>query len=296
MSMPITESVNDATSHLDQCSTLEMCQLINKNDAQVAIAIERALPQIAAVIDAIHHAFAKGHRLFYIGAGTSGRLGVLDASECPPTFGTDPQLVQGIIAGGDRALRDAVEGVEDDSPAGVADVEAFGIQEGDVLVGISASGNPAYVVEALKSARAKGAVTAALVCNPDAAMITYADHAIVTVVGPEVLAGSSRLKAGTSQKLVLNMLTTGAMIKWGKTYGNLMVDVKASNEKLLRRALNLVMRVAGVDEAKAKAALDQCNQRVKPAILVASGKVKNHDAALALLDKHAGRLRGCLEE
>jgi N-acetylmuramic acid 6-phosphate etherase len=294
-SLPVTESQNPKTADLDQLSTLVMLECINQEDQKVASAVKKALPQIAEVVDTIHHALANDHSLYYIGAGTSGRLGVLDAAECPATFSTSSSLVQAIIAGGETALRHPIEGAEDDGELGIRNVRQYGVSRGDVLVGISASGNPAYVVEALRHAKEEGVITVSLTCNPHAQANEIADFSIVTEVGPEVLSGSSRLKAGSAQKMVLNMLTTASMVKLGKTYGNLMVDLKASNEKLKIRAVSLVMQIAKVDKEAAQHALDRCNGQVKLAVLLALNLAANPKEAQHHLDAHKGRLRACLE-
>ncbi len=293
-----TELVNPGTKGIDVLATAQMLAVMNGEDQKVAEAVQAAIPAIAVVVDKIVEAFGAGGRLIYVGAGTSGRLGVLDASECVPTFSVPPELVVGVIAGGDVALRHPVEGAEDDGAAGVADLKAIDVCGKDVVVGVSASGNPAYVVSALEAAKAQGAYTAAVTCTPEAKIAMVADAVIVTVVGPEVVAGSSRMKAGTAQKLVLNMLSTGAMIRWGKTYaddaGNWMVDVKATNEKLKARAVRLVVRLAGVDAAAAQAALEANNYAVKPVLLMLMGNV-DFEAAVKLLDAVSGRLRVALE-
>ncbi|MFN9690583.1 MAG: N-acetylmuramic acid 6-phosphate etherase [Vampirovibrionales bacterium] len=295
ISLPVTELQNPHTADLDQLPTLAMLERINQEDQKVALAVKKALPQIAEVVDAIHHALANDHSLYYIGAGTSGRLGVLDAAECPATFSTASSLVQAIIAGGETALRFPIEGAEDDGDLGIRNVRQYGVSRGDVLVGISASGNPAYVVEALRHAKEEGVITVSLTCNPHAQANEIADFSIVTEVGPEVLSGSSRLKAGSAQKMVLNMLTTASMVKLGKTYGNLMVDLKASNEKLKIRAVSLVMQIAKVDKEAAQHALDRCNGQVKLAVLLALNIAGNPKEAQCHLDAHKGRLRACLE-
>ncbi len=295
ISHPITESQNPHTMDLDQVSTLEMLERMNQEDQQVAFAVKRALPQIAQVVDVIYNALSSDHSLYYIGAGTSGRLGVLDAAECPATFSTPSSLVQAIIAGGETALRFPIEGAEDDGDLGIRNIRQYGVGHGDVLVGISASGNPAYVVEALRHAKEEGVITVSLTCNPDAQANEVADFAIVTEVGAEVLSGSSRLKAGTAQKMVLNILSTASMVKLGKTYGNLMVDLKASNEKLKARALHLVMLIAKVDKEAAQHALDRCNGQVKLAVLLALNLAPNPKEAQTHLDAHKGRLRACLD-
>ena len=227
LSTLITEQRNPNSMHVDSLSALEIVQLMNKEDKQVPLAIEKCLPQIAQAVECIVAAFQQGGRLVYIGAGTSGRLGVLDASECPPTFGVSPEMVKGIIAGGERALRHPIEGAEDSKTHAVVDLQTIQFSSKDVLVGIAASGRTPYVIGALEYAKSLGSVTVSIASNPNSAMANIVDIAIDTVVGPEVLTGSSRLKSGTAQKLVLNMLTTASMILMGKCYQNLMVDVQA---------------------------------------------------------------------
>lgn len=255
---------------------------MNNEDSTVTEAIQAALPQIEGAIDAIYHSLKNNGRLFYIGAGTSGRLGVLDAAECPPTFCTPPELVQAIIAGGETAMFTAVEGAEDDLEGGAKDLESRGFTESDVVVGIAASGRTPYVIGALKYARSLGAVTVALACNQNAEISKYADHKIEVVVGPEILSGSTRLKAATAQKMVLNMLTTTTMIKLGKVYDNLMVDLHASNIKLVERAKRIVMDIAGVTYEQAEEALSQTNQKVKPAIVMLAAGVSVEKANEAI--------------
>ena len=268
-SLGATEQRNPASLEIDRLSTREILEVMNQEDARVPAAVREALPQIARVVDEIVARWRQGGRLFYFGAGTSGRLGVLDASECPPTFSSPPEQVQGFIAGGDRALRRSVEAAEDRPESGAADVAAAGVGERDVVVGIAASGATPYVLGALREARVRGAFTASLACNRGAPVSALADAPIEVVVGPEVVTGSTRLKAGTAQKLVLNMLTTAAMIRSGKVYGNLMVDLTASNEKLRRRARRIVATVCGVGEDEAAPLLEQTGYRAKPAILMA---------------------------
>ncbi|XVJ51176.1 MAG: N-acetylmuramic acid 6-phosphate etherase [Vampirovibrio sp.] len=290
-----TESNTPSTKDLDVLSTQDILRLMNAEDQRVALAVQAALPEIAEVVDVIYKAFETDHSLYYIGAGTSGRLGVLDAAECPPTFSTPSSLIQAILAGGETALRHPIEGAEDDGELGIRNIRQNGVSRGDVLIGISASGNPAYVLEALRHAKEQGVITVSLTCNPNAEANEIADYRIVTDVGPEILQGSSRLKAGTAQKMVLNMLSTVSLIKLGKTYGNLMVDVKASNKKLKQRAVSLVETVAKVPTEAAQHALDRCQGQVKPAILLALNKVSNFKEAQHLLQEHQGRLRACLE-
>ena len=264
-----TEQRNPASLDVDTRSTVEILDLINQEDQRVPLAVRAALPQIARAVDEVVARWRRGGHVFYFGAGTSGRLGVLDASECPPTFSSPPEQVQGAIAGGDAALRRSVEGAEDHPEGGAADVQRSGVGPDDVVVGIAASGTTPYVEGALREARQRGACTVSLACNRDAPISKLADIAIEVEVGPEVVTGSTRLKAGTAQKLVLNMLTTASMIRSGKVYGNLMVDLTASNVKLRRRARRIVSTVTGVSEDEAAALLEQTSYRAKPAILMA---------------------------
>lgn len=264
----VSEARNPATMQIDLMSTPEILAAINGEDTKVAEAVKHELPQIAIAVDRIVEAFRAGARLIYMGAGTSGRLGVLDASECPPTFGVPEGMVIGLIAGGDRALRHPIEGAEDDRNEGQRDLEKIGLTAQDVVVGIAVSGRTPYVIGALEHAKAMGATTVALSCNPDSTIARLADIAISPVVGPEALTGSTRLKSGTAQKLVLNMLTTASMIRIGKTYQNLMVDVNASNEKLLARAVRIVMQATDCTPQQAEAALEMTDNDVKLAILV----------------------------
>ena len=260
-----TEARNPATEHIDQLPTLDMLRLINQEDATVVAAVAATLPQVAEAVDEIARRFQDGGRLFYIGAGTSGRLGVLDASECPPTFSVPPSLFQGIIAGGDSALRRSSEQSEDSPEQGAADLAAAGFTGQDVLVGIAASGRTPYVLGALQHANPLGALTIALTCVPNSEMAALADIAITPVTGPEVLTGSTRLKAGTATKLVLNMLSTAVMIRTGAVYGNLMVNVQPSNAKLVDRAHRIIMAATGVDEPTAAELLAEAGT-VKKAI------------------------------
>lgn len=263
-----TERRNPQTAHIDELDTLAMVTLINNEDQTVPLAVRDVLPQIAAAIDLIADKLRCGHRLIYIGAGTSGRLGILDAVECPPTYGTSPDLVQGLIAGGLPAIFKAQEGAEDNPELARQDLEDIGLQRGDVLVGIAASGRTPYVIGGLTYARELGAATIALSCSAVSTIAELADIAITPVTGPEAITGSTRMKAGTAQKLVLNMLSTGTMIKLGKVYGNLMVDVKTSNLKLEERARRIVMEAADCTREDAIAALDAANGNAKLAILL----------------------------
>lgn len=289
----ITEQRNPNSMQLDSLSAQELVALINREDQQVALAVEKCLPQIALAVEKIVAAFECGGRLVYVGAGTSGRLGVLDASECPPTYGVKPEMVVGLIAGGDHALRHPIEGAEDNVQQGQADLEEIDFSARDVLVGISASGRTPYVLGALNYAKQLGATTVSIASNPKSKMAEVADIAIETVVGPEVLTGSSRMKSGTAQKLVLNMLTTASMVLIGKCYQNLMVDVQASNKKLKARALKIVMEATECDNEAAANVLAKANGQVKLAILM---QLSGLDAleAQSLLDKSNGKLRQAL--
>ncbi|MDF4802052.1 N-acetylmuramic acid 6-phosphate etherase [Vibrio parahaemolyticus] len=268
LSRLVTESRNPASAEIDTLSTIEMLQVINEEDQKVALAVKAVLPQIAKTVDAITAAFANGGRLVYMGAGTSGRLGILDASECPPTYGTHPDMVIGLIAGGHQAILKAVENAEDDVKMGQDDLKALHLTKHDVVVGIAASGRTPYVLGGLEYAKSIGATTASIACNPECAMAKAADIAILPIVGAEVVTGSSRMKAGTAQKLVLNMLTTGAMIRSGKVFGNLMVDVEATNAKLIQRQTNIVVEATGASKEEAERALNACDRHCKTAILM----------------------------
>ncbi len=294
LSTLITEQRNPNSMHVDSLSAFEIVQLMNKEDKQVPLAIEKCLPQIAQAVECIVAAFQQGGRLVYIGAGTSGRLGVLDASECPPTFGVSPEMVKGIIAGGERALRHPIEGAEDSKTHAVVDLQTIQFSSKDVLVGIAASGRTPYVIGALEYAKSLGSVTVSIASNPNSAMANIVDIAIDTVVGPEVLTGSSRLKSGTAQKLVLNMLTTASMILMGKCYQNLMVDVQASNEKLKARAIHIVMQATDCDKALAEETLKQADQNAKLAIMMILSGLDRAQAE-ALLEKHQGKLQLALK-
>ena len=294
LSTLITEQRNPNSMHVDSLSALEIVQLMNEEDKQVPLAIEKCLPQIAQAVECIVAAFQQGGRLVYIGAGTSGRLGVLDASECPPTFGVSPEMVKGIIAGGERALRHPIEGAEDSKAQAVVDLQTIQFSSKDVLVGIAASGRTPYVIGALEYAKSLGSVTVSIASNPNSVMANIVDIAIDTVVGPEVLTGSSRLKSGTAQKLVLNMLTTASMILMGKCYQNLMVDVQASNEKLKARAIRIVMQATDCDKAIAEETLKQADQNAKLAIMMILSGLDLAQAE-ALLEKHQGKLQLALK-
>ncbi len=263
-----TEQRNPNTADIDRISTLEMVRRINDEDKKVAYAVEQELESVAQAVDAIYESLSSGGRLIYCGCGTSGRLGVLDAAECPPTYSTNPEMVQGIIAGGERAMFKAAEGAEDNADAGREDMQKIGLSAKDIVVGIAASGRTPYVLGAMAYAHEIGAKTVALTCNKASAMNEAADISIGVETGPEVITGSTRMKCGTAEKMVLNMLSTGAMIRLGKVYGNLMVDVMPTNEKLVRRAISIVSTAAGVDEELARQTLEQCGFSVKTAIVM----------------------------
>jgi N-acetylmuramic acid 6-phosphate etherase len=289
-----TEKINPATSEIDRMSPLEIVQVINAEDAKVAEAVRQELSHIARAIEEIAARMRRGGRLLYFGAGTSGRLGALDASECPPTFNLPPEMVIGSVAGGPIALTLAVEDLEDSAEAGTADAERLGVTETDTLVGIAASGRTPYVLGAIARAKEVGALTIGLACNRNTPLEKAVEIMIAPVVGPEVITGSTRLKAGTAQKMVLNMLSTGAMILLGKTFGNLMVDVQATNQKLHRRAISIVRQAAGVDEDAAEGLLSVSGGEVKTAIMVGRTSIEP-ELARKKLEAHAGVLRAALE-
>ncbi|HEY7982657.1 MAG TPA: N-acetylmuramic acid 6-phosphate etherase [Ktedonobacterales bacterium] len=291
--LPETEQANPATARLDQMSALELARAMNAEDARVAPAVERELPQVARAIEAITARLRSGGRLIYLGAGTSGRLGVLDASECPSTFDTPPDLVIGCLAGGADALAAAADEVEDSRESGAADVARLAVAPLDAVVGISASGRTPYVLGGLRAARERGALTIGLACNAGGPLAALCAVVIAPCVGPEVVAGSTRLKAGTAQKMVLNMLSTGVMVALGKTYGNLMVDVRPTNAKLRQRALRIVTEATGLDEPAAARLLRACDDETKTAILCALAGIAPA-AARARLAAHQGAIRAAL--
>jgi N-acetylmuramic acid 6-phosphate etherase len=290
----VTETVDPALAEIDRLDTLERLRLMNSLDQGVAAAVSTEIPAIAAVVRHVAESFRRGGRLIYVGAGTSGRLGVLDAVECPPTFGVDPGLVQAIIAGGERAMFRAVEGAEDSAEMGKLAVVEAGVSEADTVVGISASGQAPFVVAAVREANRRGAATAAVTNNRPSAIEAVAGITIAAIVGPEVIAGSTRLKSGTAQKMILNMISTGAMIEIGKTYGNLMVDLKATNAKLKDRAQRIVTQVTGADPAAALAALARAEGSAKLAILLLESGLPVPDAK-ELLSRSGGFLRIALQ-
>jgi len=287
-----TEARNPRTEHIDQLPTLEMLRLINEEDAKVASAVASVLPQTAQAIDAIAQRFEAGGRLFYIGAGTSGRLGVLDASECPPTFSVPPTLFHALIAGGDNALRKSSEHSEDSPEQGAADLVAAGITDKDSLIGIAASGRTPYVLGALTHGRQLGALTISLTCVPNSAMAEVAEISIAPITGPEILTGSTRMKAGTATKLVLNMISTGVMIRTGAVYGNLMVNMQATNVKLVDRAQRIIMAATGIDQSTAARLLSEAGN-VKTAIVMQKLGL-DHPTAEAKLKAHNGNLSALL--
>ncbi len=289
-----TEQRNPNTMNIDTLSTLEMVKLINREDHRVADAVGEVTDKIAQAVDVIAEKLAAGGRLIYCGAGTSGRLGILDAVECPPTYSTDPETVQALMAGGYGAIFKAVEGAEDSKELGVQDMQNIHFSQKDVLVGIAASGRTPYVRGCMEYAKQLGAPTVAVTCCPGSELDQFADIGIAPAPGPEVVTGSTRMKSGTAQKMVLNMLSTGAMIKLGKVYGNLMVDVKPSNEKLIRRCVTIVCSAAECTEAEATKALEACDYRPKVAIVMVLRGV-NADTACAMLQKAEGRIAKVLE-
>jgi len=294
LSQMMTEQRNPRSLNIDCMTAIDIVQLINQEDLLVAKAVEKCLPHIAEAVEKIEYAFTNGGRLVYIGAGTSGRLGVLDASECPPTYGVPPEMVVGIIAGGERALRHPVEGAEDNCEQGKADLQAVNFCEKDVLVGIAASGRTPYVIGALEYANLLGAITVSIASNAGCAMSQIADIAIETVVGAEILTGSSRMKSGTAEKLVLNMLTTASMLRIGKCYQNLMVDVQASNEKLKARAVKIVMEATDCTKETAEITLLQADNHAKAAILMILANVDKPQAE-EMLAENQGKLRQALQ-
>ena len=294
MALPTTEARNPASEKIDTLSALEIVRLMNDEDSRVPAAVCREAEPIARAVEVIADRLRGGGRLIYIGAGTSGRLGVLDASECPPTFSTPPEMVVGLIAGGYGALTRAVEGAEDHPEAAVDDLKKINLSSRDVLVGIATSGRTPYVIGGLKHARQIGAFAIGLACNDGSALTDAADLMITPVVGPEVISGSTRLKAGTATKLVLNMLTTGAMVLLGKTYGNLMVDLKATNKKLIIRTRRIVAELTGLTEAEAEQQLARCGGELKTAVVAHRHNI-SAETARERLSQAGGQLRRALE-
>ncbi|MBU5332923.1 N-acetylmuramic acid 6-phosphate etherase [Anaerocolumna aminovalerica] len=279
-----TEQKNERTKNIDSLSTLEVLLLINDEDKKVAFAVEKELEHIAEAVEIIYEKIVRGGRLIYSGCGTSGRLGVLDAAECPPTFGTDPELVQALIAGGITAIVKAVEGAEDNQELGAKDLQDINFTNRDVLVGIAASGRTPYVIGAVNYAKSIGAKTISVTCSPNSELNSIVDVAITPQPGPEVITGSTRLKSGTAQKMVLNMLSTSVMIKLGKVYGNLMVDVKATNEKLIERTVSIVRGTTRVSDDKARETLALCGYSAKTAIVMIECNMNTEEAEKALMD------------
>lgn len=290
----VTETRNKESMELDKISTLAAAKLMNHMDAEIPAAVEKVLPNIAAVIDKIVEAYNKGGRLVYVGAGTSGRLGVLDASECLPTFGAGEDMVTARIAGGMIALHTAVEGAEDNAELGVSDLKEMNFCEKDVLVALSASGSAAYCAGALKYARSLGAFTAGVCCVPEPAFAPLCDELIAVVIGPEVLTGSTRLRSGTATKMVVNMLTTISMVKYGKVYKNLMVDMIPTNKKLEDRAVRIIMMATDTDRKTAEECLGKCNRKVKPAIVCCETGA-DYDTAEKALDETFGFVGKAIE-
>jgi N-acetylmuramic acid 6-phosphate etherase len=289
----ITEARNPASAELDRLSTIDFVRLVNSEDAKLANAIAEQAQSIARAIDLIADRLAGGGRIIYVGAGTSGRLGVLDASECPPTFSADPEQVIGLIAGGSAALQRAVEGAEDSAEQGAGDLKNIKLSRRDVVVGIAASGHTPYVIGALKFAKDTGAATVGFSCNPGSPVSVQAEVGISVAVGPEVLSGSTRMKAGTATKMVLNMLTTGAMVKLGKTYGNFMVDLQATNSKLVQRSIGIVQQLTELSVSDARELLESCGGELKTSIVCFRLGV-SADTARAKLEAANGRLRSAL--
>jgi len=292
---PITEQANPKTKDIDRRSTLEIITLINEEDKTVAHAVSRVVDQVAEAVDRIAERLGAGGRLFYAGTGTSGRLGVLDASECPPTYGISPDLVRGIIAGGYDALHKAVEGAEDEHDQAARDLDAFAVSPRDAVVGISASGNTPYTLGAIRHAKKVGAAAIAITCNPESGMASEADISIAPVVGPEIIAGSSRMKAGTAQKMILNMISTATMIRLGLVYSNLMSNLQANNEKLVGRACAILTEETGISAGDAARVFEQSGRDLRVALLMARLGISG-DAAAQLLESHGGSVRRAIDE
>lgn len=288
-----TEKRNENTLHIDELPTFEIVRLINDEDKKVASAVEKELDHIAKAVDAIADRLQNDGRLIYIGCGTSGRLGVLDAVECPPTYSTPPEMVEGLLAGGYQAMFKAVEGAEDDPELGVEDLKKINFTKNDILVGIAASGRTPYVIGAMKYAKSLGATILGVTCCKDSEIDRLADIGIAPMPGPEVITGSTRMKSGTAQKMVLNMLSTASMIKLGKVYGNLMVDVKPSNRKLIDRCVSIVRNATGVSQKEAEAVLDKCDYRPKIAIVMIENKL-DEQSAIEELERAGGHVAAAI--
>ncbi len=290
-----TESINPDTVNIDHMSPMEILTLMNKEDEKVIHAVKQVIPAIAEVVEAVVAAIKDGGRVFFVGAGTSGRMGVLEAAECPPTFGVSKELFQAVIAGGEEAVYQAVESAEDDSEQGKKDLQDRALSGKDVVIGIAASGKTPYVVGALEWAKRCGAKTVALACNEQSVIGEIADYKIEAVPGPEVISGSTRMKAGTVQKLILNMITTTSMIKLGKVYRNLMVDLHISNRKLRERAINIIKMATGADDDTAREALKNSDNNVKAALVMIKNRV-DYQQALKQLDDADGYVRLAIQE
>ena len=288
-----TEQINSNTKNIDISSPLEIVKMLHEEDKKATEAVDEALPQIANAVEIISENFAKGGRLLYFGAGTSGRLGVLDASECPPTFSTNPKMVQGIIAGGEQAIRFAIEGAEDNEKLAQEDFEQLKITKNDTIISISASGNANYVVKILELGRKSGCKTIAITSNPFAKMNNFADCVICAKTGAEAISGSTRLKAGTAQKMILNMLTTASMVKIGKTYGNLIIDVKPTNTKLKNRAVTITAKISGANEQKSRKILEENGWNLKEAIIQLKSGL-DFEASRKLLEQNENILKKAL--
>lgn len=294
LTLLITESQNKQTMKIDTASTKEILNVMNKEDQKVALAVQEVLPDVEVAVEFVSESFQKKGRLIYVGAGTSGRLGVLDAVECPPTFSTNPNQVQGLMAGGEKALVKAVEGAEDKEELGAADLQKIHLNERDTVIGIAASGRTPYVIGALRYAKSVKAKTVALSCNGNSLIGKEADHSIEVVVGPEVLTGSTRLKAASAHKMILNMISTAAMIKVGKAYENLMIDVHVSNEKLKERAIGIICEITGVSYEQASQTLEEANNEVKTAVVMIKTN-EIYDTAKLLLNNAGGYVRKAIE-
>ena len=295
MEVRSTERRNEATRNIDRLSAIEIMKVMNREDHKVADAVETQIPQIAEAVEQIYRRLQAGGRMFYCGAGSSGRIGILDASECVPTYNVSPEMVQSLISGGREAVFDAAEGEEDDRTACSEELKKRNFGQGDVLIGIAASGTTPYVMGGLQYARSLGALTVSIACNENPPVAQYSDISIAPVTGPEVITGSTRMKAGTAQKMVLNMISTGVMIRLGKVYENLMVDVQVSNAKLADRARRIVSQAAGSDEETAQRVLEECGGEVKTAIVCLKAKVEKEEARRRLKNCD-GVIRRALEE
>lgn len=292
--IPVTEQRNPASYQIDTKSTAEILTIINNEDKKVPEAVSQAIPQLTQLVDCAVAVFKKGGRLFYLGAGTSGRLGVLDASECPPTYGVSPDMVQGFIAGGDAALRRSIEGAEDDENHGVDQLRSAGFSAADMLVGITASGSAPYVLGALRYARSLGSPTGAISCNKDSRTFELANYPIYLPVGPEIVTGSTRMKSGTAQKLALNMITTTAMIRLGKVYNNFMIDLMPVNAKLVERSKRLINEITGCGEECAARIFEDSGRKIRTAVIMASLRVTKEEAE-ALLKQGNGNINHALD-